>query len=55
MNDETDNETRPQVAAQIDENLRRVYADVIEGDVPDRFKNLIERLKAQDTTTGAGE
>ena len=35
------------VDQQIDENLKRVYDDRIERDVPDRFKALIAQLKEQ--------
>lgn len=31
--------------AQIDENLKRVYDDMLNEEVPDRFKNLIQQLK----------
>ncbi|WP_092692842.1 NepR family anti-sigma factor [Tranquillimonas rosea] len=34
---------------QIDENLKRVYKDVEEGEIPDRFKDLLDRLKEQDS------
>ncbi len=30
---------------EIDENLRRVYQQVLEEDIPDRFKNLLSQLK----------
>ena len=53
MGSEDDQEPQAQVAAQIDENLKRVYAEVSEGDVPDRFRDLLARLKAQDTEQGA--
>ncbi|MGB8623688.1 MAG: NepR family anti-sigma factor [Paracoccaceae bacterium] len=33
---------------QIDENLRRVYQSNLEEEIPDRFKELLERLKKQD-------
>ena len=32
----------------IDENLKRVYDDMLSQDVPDRFKDLLAQLKAQD-------
>lgn len=35
---------------QIDENLKRVYEDALQEEVPDRFKRLLEDLKRQ----GAG-
>ncbi|ALG91981.1 MULTISPECIES: NepR family anti-sigma factor [Actibacterium] len=37
---------------QIDENLRRVYQQKLEEDVPDRFKELLEQLKEQDSHHG---
>ncbi|EPX85056.1 NepR family anti-sigma factor [Salipiger mucosus] len=33
----------------IDENLRRVYEDMLDEKVPDRFLDLIARLKASET------
>jgi len=36
------------VEHQIDENLRRVFQDKLEEDVPDRFKELLEKLKQQE-------
>lgn len=32
----------------IDANLRRVYDDLVEDDVPDRFKTLLEQLRRQE-------
>lgn len=45
MNSET---PAPRVSKQIDENLRRVYEEAMEENVPDRFKELLERLKEQE-------
>ncbi len=39
----------PAVKKQIDENLKRVYNDVVQEDVPDRFKELLEQLRAQES------
>lgn len=33
---------------QIEENLRKVYQRTLEEDVPDRFMDLLEKLKEQD-------
>lgn len=33
---------------QIDENLRRVYKDEQADDVPERFRELLRKLKEQD-------
>ena len=38
----------PRSANQIDANLRRVYQDMLEPEVPDRFKELLDRLREQD-------
>lgn len=32
---------------QIDENLRRVYAEAVEQEVPDRFTKLLAQLRQQ--------
>lgn len=37
------------VMRQIDESLRHVYRDVTDQDVPDRFKDLLNRLKEQES------
>ncbi|WP_299650808.1 NepR family anti-sigma factor [uncultured Jannaschia sp.] len=44
---------RDRVAALIDHNLRLVYSDLAEEDLPDRFKDLLAVLKAQDTESGS--
>ena len=36
--------------AQIDENLKRVYQQTLEEEVPDRFKELLEQLRKKDST-----
>ena len=38
--------TRP--SREIDENLRRVYQQTVEEDIPDRLKALVEKLRQQD-------
>ncbi|SIN87278.1 NepR family anti-sigma factor [Vannielia litorea] len=37
---------------QIDENLRRVFQAQVEEDVPDRFTELLNKLRQQDTKGG---
>ncbi len=32
----------------IDENLKRVYEDALKDEIPDRFKLLLEQLKAKE-------
>jgi hypothetical protein len=47
--DEQTNKRRKQgLNHQIDENLRRVYQAALEEDVPDRFKDLLDRLRQQE-------
>ena len=40
-------------AAIIDENLKLVYSDLVQEDLPDRFKDLLALLKAQDAEAKA--
>lgn len=36
---------RQAIRAEIDENLKRVYAAALNEELPDRFKDLLARLK----------
>ncbi|MEL6360987.1 MAG: NepR family anti-sigma factor [Pseudomonadota bacterium] len=36
------------IAQLIDENLKQVYSDLVQDELPDRFKDLLAVLKAQD-------
>jgi len=36
----------------IDENLRRVYEETVEEGIPDKFKDLLQKLKEQDKKDG---
>ncbi|WP_126975227.1 NepR family anti-sigma factor [Frigidibacter oleivorans] len=38
----------PTVERQIDENLRRVYQQMVDEEVPDKFMQLLQKLKEQD-------
>lgn len=40
---------------QIDENLRKVFQAQVEEGVPDRFGELLNRLRAQDSNAGGSE
>ncbi|GGG77999.1 hypothetical protein GCM10011415_28680 [Salipiger pallidus] len=42
-------------AETIDQNLRRVYEDMLDEQVPDRFLDLIAQLRAQDDEGSSGE
>ena len=37
-----------QIKAQIEENLKRVYQSALTEEVPDRFKLLLQQLKANE-------
>lgn len=39
----------------IDENLKRVYGEAIDEGVPDRFRDLLEALKAQEQAKDQGK
>lgn len=45
---------RQAIHAQIDENLKRVYALAEAEELPDRFKDLLAQLKARDAA-GKGD
>ena len=42
---------RAAVEKQIDENLKRVYEQDVTDDVPDRFMELLQKLKEQEVTS----
>jgi hypothetical protein len=42
------NKDAPKLRAQIDENLKRVYDEALETEVPDRFKQLLEQLRQKE-------
>ncbi|SDZ57814.1 hypothetical protein SAMN05444004_12424 [Jannaschia faecimaris] len=50
----SDNNEDDRIAALIDENLKRVYSDIVQEELPDRFKDLLAVLKAQDADTSSG-
>lgn len=37
------------VAKQIDENLRRIYAPMLKEEIPDRLQALLKQLRDKDT------
>lgn len=44
----TEKTSKTRVQEQIDQNLRRVYEDTLNAEVPDRFKLLLAQLKDKD-------
>lgn len=49
---QSDNNEDDRIAALIDNNLKKVYSDIVQEDLPDRFKDLLAVLKAQDAEQG---
>ncbi|ASM73933.1 MULTISPECIES: NepR family anti-sigma factor [Roseobacteraceae] len=49
------NEPNSGTRKQIDDNLRRVFQEKVEEEVPERFKQLLAQLQEQDTKKGSGE
>ena len=45
-----DRRDRQALKATIEENLRKVYQEVLGEEVPDRFKLLLEQLRQQSAT-----
>ncbi|HEY6917831.1 MAG TPA: NepR family anti-sigma factor [Tabrizicola sp.] len=43
------------IREQIDENLRRVYTATLNEEMPDRFRDLLEQLKAKSLGQGRSE
>lgn len=41
------------VSEEIDENLRRVFAQKLEEDVPDRFRDLLDQLRTAEQTSNS--
>ncbi|WP_157888247.1 NepR family anti-sigma factor [Neptunicoccus sediminis] len=43
-----DDKEKERVATLIDQNLKTIYSDLVQEELPDRFKDLLAVLKAQD-------
>lgn len=41
--------TKTNGASQIDDNLKRVFQETLDEDIPDRFKSLLDKLKEQES------
>ncbi len=42
---------KSRVTEQIDENLKRVYENLLKEQVPDKFRQLLDKLKEKDRRT----
>jgi hypothetical protein len=43
-----DEKSKSSIKEQINENLKRVYEEALQEEVPDRFKDLLAQLKAKE-------
>ena len=43
----TEKRPDPKISREIDANLRKVYENVLNEEVPDRFKELLNQLRAE--------
>lgn len=50
----TDDPKRHSSEDRIDQSLKSVYDEVLKAEIPDRFKDLLAQLKAQDSEQGSG-
>ena len=48
MDGEDERDVSTRLTQQIDENLKRVYQDIVGSNVPDKFLDLLDRLRDQD-------
>lgn len=48
MEDMTGDKPKSSLRKDIDENLKRVFEDALKEEVPDRFKQLLDQLKAKE-------
>ncbi|MEX1661245.1 NepR family anti-sigma factor [uncultured Thioclava sp.] len=46
--DMADEKSKSSIKEQINENLKRVYEEALQEEVPDRFKDLLAQLKAKE-------
>jgi hypothetical protein len=45
---QNDENSKAAIEELINENLKRVYSDLVQEELPDKFKDLLDLLKAQD-------
>lgn len=48
MSNDKEDFNQERINALIDQNLKLVFADLVEDELPDRFKDLLDILSAQD-------
>lgn len=45
----------PKASASIEDNLRKVYQDILNEEIPDRLKDLLSQLRANQGVEGAAK
>lgn len=45
----------PQKRTSLEDNLRKVYQDVLNEEIPDRFKALLDQLRTNQKADGTGK
>ncbi|MEM6727456.1 MAG: NepR family anti-sigma factor [Pseudomonadota bacterium] len=55
FDDMTQDQNSSKAQAEIDANLRRAYDEVTQQEVPDRFKELIKKLRAEEASSAAND
>lgn len=50
---DSDNGSKARFEALVDDNLKRIYSDLVQEELPDRFKNLLDQLREQDAAAGS--
>lgn len=49
------NQKSNEIYREIDHNLRRAYEELVNEELPDRFKELVQKLKSESQPSGRGE
>lgn len=49
------NQKSSEIYREIDHNLRRAYEELVNEELPDRFKELVQKLKSESQPSGRGE
>lgn len=50
----TQTQKKARLQDEIDQNLKRAYDDVLKEDVPERFTQLLDKLRARDASNDNG-
>lgn len=48
LEDMSDDKERARLKATIDENLKKVYQETLDEEIPDKFRELLARLRQKD-------